>query len=153
MRTGKHLARLAAAATAAGLLCTGVTTPAQADPAVPAAPAGPALLTAPADPPTPAVPAGPPTDILRVTAQCGSGEICLWYHRDFQGTPWRWSPAGGHRDMPPYLRGHVHSFYANAPGCFIDRNPAQRRRVNVGDNARAYDVNFGRRIDAVSRFC
>nr|WP_246497171.1 peptidase inhibitor family I36 protein [Sphaerisporangium rubeum] len=81
--------------------------------------------------------------------QCGGGEICFWYYRDYSGTPWRWTPANGYRDMPSNLHDHVYSFYANAEGCFIDWDPAERRRVNSGDYAQAYDTNFGRRIDAV----
>ncbi|MEO3813904.1 peptidase inhibitor family I36 protein [Sphaerisporangium sp. B11E5] len=89
--------------------------------------------------------------LQRAREQCGGGEICFWYHRDYIGTPWRWMPSNGYRDMPSNLHDHVYSFYANAEGCFIDWNPAERRRVNAGDYAKAYDTNFGRRIDAVGR--
>ncbi|MDH2424193.1 peptidase inhibitor family I36 protein [Sphaerisporangium sp. TRM90804] len=90
-----------------------------------------------------------PAALRRAAEQCGSGEICFWRDRDYAGAPWRWTPASGYRDMPSNLHDHVYSFYSNATGCFIDWDPAERRRVNPGDYAKAYDTNFGRRIDAV----
>ncbi|GAA4077453.1 hypothetical protein GCM10022284_11710 [Streptomyces hundungensis] len=58
-------------------------------------------------------------------------------------------PSNGYRDMPPNLHDHVYSFYANVRACFIDYKPREFRAVNIGDYAKAYDTNFGRRIDAV----
>ncbi|GLW09751.1 hypothetical protein Misp01_48800 [Microtetraspora sp. NBRC 13810] len=91
--------------------------------------------------------------LKRAAAACGSGEICLWRDRNYSGTPWRWTPGSGYRDMPSYLHDHVYSFYANARGCFIDWNPQEKRPVNPGDYAKAYDTNFGRRIDAIAPNC
>ncbi|MFJ5293228.1 MULTISPECIES: peptidase inhibitor family I36 protein [unclassified Streptomyces] len=88
---------------------------------------------------------------LRLAAdQCGAGEICFWHDRNFSGAPWRWMPSNGYRDMPPNLHDHVYSFYANVRACFIDYKPRDFRAVNIGDYAKAYDTNFGRRIDAVA---
>ncbi|SFC82257.1 peptidase inhibitor family I36 protein [Streptomyces aidingensis] len=86
---------------------------------------------------------------------CGENEICFWEKNDFVGTPWRWSPANGYRDMPSHLHDNVGSFMANAPGCFIDWQPEERRTVAPGDYSRAYqaDGKFGSRIDAVAPSC
>ncbi|MCG5214220.1 hypothetical protein [Streptosporangium sp. KLBMP 9127] len=73
--------------------------------------------------------------------------------RNYSGTPWRWTRASGYRDMPSNLHDHVYSFYANTNGCFIDWNPQEKRTVNSGDYAQAYDTNFGRRIDAIAPNC
>ncbi|UGY90787.1 peptidase inhibitor family I36 protein [Streptomyces gobiensis] len=100
--------------------------------------------------------AAPSTQALqRAAAQCGRGEICFWRDRDFRGTPWRWMPSNGYRNMPKYLHDNVGSFYANAPGCFIDWKPKERRTVNSGDFSRSYKWGgkFGSRIDAVDRRC
>ncbi|PJN01616.1 hypothetical protein CG740_17630 [Streptomyces sp. CB01201] len=88
-------------------------------------------------------------DVQRAAEQCGAGEVCFWHDRNFSGTPWRWMPSNGYRDMPPNLHDHVYSFYANVRACFIDYKPREFRAVNIGDYAKAYDTNFGRRIDAV----
>ncbi|MGW0483179.1 peptidase inhibitor family I36 protein [Nonomuraea sp. NPDC003214] len=88
--------------------------------------------------------------LQRAAAQCAAGEICFWHDRDYRGTPWRWMPSNGYRDMPPNLHDHVYSFYANVRGCFIDYDPREFRKVNIGDYAQAYDTNFGKRIDAVA---
>ncbi|MFF5207708.1 peptidase inhibitor family I36 protein [Streptosporangium sp. NPDC000396] len=128
MKSGIQKARAAMAMAALGLLCTGFTAPAQTEPR-------PSTQQSAA--------------LRRAAEQCGGGEICFWYYRDFRGAPWRWMPSNGYRDMPPNLHDHVYSFYANASGCFIDWDPAERRRVNIGDYAKAYDTNFGKRIDAV----
>lgn len=133
MRSAIRKARLAAAVTAGGLLCAGFTTPAQAEPGSPTGQAAQAAA------------------LQRAAEQCGGGEVCFWHDRNYNGTPWRWTPSSGYRDMPSNLHDHVYSFYANAPACFIDWDPAERRRVNIGDYAKAYDTNFGRRIDAVDR--
>lgn len=85
--------------------------------------------------------------------QCGAGEICFWQNRNYSGTPWRWTPGSGYRDMPAYLHDHVYSFYSNANGCFIDWAPQEKRRVGPGDYAKVYDTNFGKRIDAVGPTC
>ncbi|MYS22184.1 Peptidase inhibitor family I36 [Streptomyces sp. DvalAA-14] len=97
-------------------------------------------------------PAGRVADAARQQAaeQCAAGEICFWHDRDFSGTPWRWMPSNGYRDMPPNLHDHVYSFYANVRACFIDYDPRDFRAVNIGDYAKAYDTNFGGRIDAVA---
>ncbi|WP_427921390.1 peptidase inhibitor family I36 protein [Streptomyces sp. cg40] len=89
----------------------------------------------------------------RADANCGAGEICFWHDRNYSGTPWRWSPASGYRDMPSNLHDHVYSFVANANGCFIDWSPQEKRPVLTGDYAQAYDTNFGTRIDAVGPTC
>lgn len=89
----------------------------------------------------------------RADENCGAGEICFWHDRNYSGTPWRWSPASGYRDMPSNLHDHVYSFKANANGCFIDWSPQEKRAVNSGDYAQAYDTNFGTRIDAVDTRC
>jgi hypothetical protein len=88
----------------------------------------------------------------RAAAQCGPNEICFWQANDFEGTPWRWTPASGYRDLPPYLHDNVGSFWANAPGCFIDWNPHEMRRVAMGDYSNAYKWGgkFGTRLDAVT---
>ncbi|MFC6087128.1 peptidase inhibitor family I36 protein [Sphaerisporangium aureirubrum] len=105
--------------------------------------------------PAPAVAMGgdrPESDaaaLQRAREQCGGGEVCFWYYRDYAGQPWRWMPSNGYRDMPSNLHDHVYSFYANASACFIDWDPAERRKVNIGDYAKVYDTSFGRRIDAV----
>ncbi|WP_433257333.1 peptidase inhibitor family I36 protein [Streptosporangium sp. CA-135522] len=125
-----HKARLAAVAIVAALLCAGFTAPARAEPGSPDRRSEQAALR-------------------RAAEQCGAGQICFWYYRNFSGTPWRWTPSSGYRDMPSNLHDHVYSFYANASGCFIDWDPAERRRANAGDYAKAYDTNFGKRIDAV----
>ncbi|NUR91268.1 MAG: hypothetical protein HOY71_44960, partial [Nonomuraea sp.] len=91
--------------------------------------------------------------LQRAADQCGAGEICFWRDRDYDGEPWRWTPGSGYRDMPGYLHDHVYSFYANAGGCFIDWSPQEKRTVNSGDYAKAYDTNFGTRIDAVDTRC
>lgn len=87
--------------------------------------------------------------LRRAAEQCGGGEVCFWRERDYQGEPWRWMPSNGYRDMPAHLHDHVYSFYANASACFIDWDPAERRRVNIGDYGKVYDTVFGRRIDGV----
>ncbi|WOX11072.1 peptidase inhibitor family I36 protein [Streptomyces sp. N50] len=89
----------------------------------------------------------------RADENCGAGEICFWHDRNYSGTPWRWSPASGYRDMPSNLHDHVYSFKANANACFIDWSPQEKRAVNTGDYAQAYDTNFGTRIDAVDTRC
>lgn len=89
----------------------------------------------------------------RADENCGAGEICFWHDRNYSGTPWRWSPASGYRDMPSNLHDHVYSFKANANACFIDWSPQEKRAVNTGDYAQAYDTNFGKRIDAVDTRC
>ncbi|WP_113703404.1 peptidase inhibitor family I36 protein [Nonomuraea lactucae] len=110
----------------------------------------PATVTAPAHA-TPVRPHQVSAEALqRAAEQCAAGEICFWRDRDYQGEPWRWMPSNGYRDMPPYLHDHVYSFYANVRGCFIDYDPREFRAVNIGDYARAYDTNFGTRIDAVA---
>ncbi|MGW4649852.1 peptidase inhibitor family I36 protein [Kitasatospora sp. NPDC004289] len=91
--------------------------------------------------------------LQRAAEQCGSGEVCFWRDRNYSGTPWRWSPSNGYRDLPSNLHDHVYSFYANARACFIDWSPEERRAVNSGDYAKAYDTNFGKRIDAVDVRC
>ena len=93
------------------------------------------------------------TALQRAADQCGSGEICFWRDRDYSGEPWRWTRGSGYRDMPGYLHDHVYSFYANTSGCFIDWDPQEKRSVNSGDYAKAYDTNFGTRIDAVDTGC
>ncbi len=133
MKSGTRTARTAAAATVLGLLCAGFTAPVQDTSARRA----------------PASATGQGAALQRAADQCGGGEICFWRSRDYRGTPWRWTPSSGYRDMPPYLHDHVYSFYSNAYGCFIDWNPAERHRVTPGDYAKAYDTNFGTRIDAV----
>jgi hypothetical protein len=92
------------------------------------------------------------TALSRAAAQGGPNEICFWQGNDFEGTPWRWTPASGYRDLPPYLHDNVGSFYANAPGCFIDWDPHEMRRVAMGDYSNAYKWGgkFGTRIDAVT---
>ncbi|MFI9559255.1 peptidase inhibitor family I36 protein [Nonomuraea endophytica] len=95
--------------------------------------------------------ATPSSEALRRAAdQCAAGEICFWRERDYRGTPWRWMPSNGYRDMPGYLHDHVYSFYANVRGCFVDYDPREFRKVNIGDYAMAYDTSFGSRIDAVA---
>lgn len=89
----------------------------------------------------------------RADENCGAGEICFWHDRNYSGTPWRWSPASGYRDMPSNLHDHVYSFKANANACFIDWSPQEKRPVVSGDYAQAYDTNFGKRIDAVGPTC
>lgn len=89
----------------------------------------------------------------RADENCGAGEICFWHDRNYSGTPWRWSPASGYRDMPSNLHDHVYSFKANANACFIDWSPQEKRPVLSGDYAQAYDTNFGTRIDAVGPTC
>ncbi|MFI9723077.1 peptidase inhibitor family I36 protein [Streptomyces sp. NPDC052396] len=101
----------------------------------------------------PAHPAGPSVQALqRAAEQCGRNEICFWENNDFDGTPWRWTPTSGYRDMPPYLHDNVGSFYANAAGCFIDWDPHEMRKVASGDYSNAYKAGgkFGSRIDAVT---
>ncbi|WP_151770633.1 peptidase inhibitor family I36 protein [Streptomyces abyssomicinicus] len=100
---------------------------------------------------TAAAPGGS-TAPARAAAQCGPNEICFWQDNDFEGTPWRWTPASGYRDLPPYLHDNVGSFHANAPGCFIDWEPHEMRRVAMGDHSAAYrwGGKFGSRIDAVT---
>ncbi|MER0449927.1 peptidase inhibitor family I36 protein [Streptomyces sp. Edi4] len=88
--------------------------------------------------------------LKRAAAQCAAGEVCFWHDRNYSGTPWRWMPSNGYRDMPPNLHDHVYSFYANVRACFIDYKPRDFRKVNIGDYAMAYDTNFGKRIDAVA---
>ncbi|MFI6404661.1 peptidase inhibitor family I36 protein [Streptomyces sp. NPDC050548] len=89
----------------------------------------------------------------RADENCGAGEICFWHDRNYSGTPWRWSPGSGYRDMPSNLHDHVYSFKANANACFIDWSPQEKRPVLSGDYAQAYDTNFGNRIDAVGPTC
>jgi hypothetical protein len=89
----------------------------------------------------------------RADENCGAGEICFWHDRNYSGTPWRWSPASGYRDMPSNLHDHVYSFKADANACFIDWDPQEKRPVVSGDYAQAYDTNFGTRIDAVGPTC
>ncbi|MEV8631586.1 peptidase inhibitor family I36 protein [Streptosporangium sp. NPDC051023] len=137
MKSGNHTARAATAATVLGLLCAGFTAPA------PSTPAESVTVSA----------IGHATALQRAADQCGGGEICFWRDRNYRGTPWRWTPASGYRNMPAYLHDHVYSFYSNATGCFIDWAPEERRRVTPGDYARAYDTNFGTRIDAVDTSC
>jgi hypothetical protein len=112
-----------------------------------------ALVAAPLAVPLAAHATTVPQALQRAAMQCGGGEICFWRERDFRGTPWRWTPASGYRDMPSYLHDHVYSFYANANGCFIDWDPRESRPVTAGDYAHAYDTNFGKRIDAVDVRC
>lgn len=130
MKSSIRNTRLAATALAAGLLCAGLAVPAHAQ-------AGSSAEQAAA--------------LRRAAEQCGSGQVCFWYSRNFSGTPWRWTPASGYRDMPSNLHDHVYSFYANASACFIDWDPRERRRATPGDYAKAYDTNFGKRIDAVDQ--
>ncbi|MFD9271279.1 peptidase inhibitor family I36 protein [Streptomyces goshikiensis] len=40
--------------------------------------------------------------LQRAADQCGAGEICLWKDRNYSGTPWRWRPSSGRRDLPHY---------------------------------------------------
>ncbi|MER5352353.1 hypothetical protein ABT093_18735 [Kitasatospora sp. NPDC002551] len=89
----------------------------------------------------------------RAAEQCGAGQICFRRDRNHSGTPWRWSPPNGYRDLPANLHDHVYSFYANARACFIDWDPVERRAVNSGDYAKAYDTNVGKRTDAVDVRC
>ncbi|MFE2420339.1 peptidase inhibitor family I36 protein [Streptomyces hokutonensis] len=89
----------------------------------------------------------------RADENCGAGEICFWHDKNYSGTPWRWSPASGYRDMPSNLHDHVYSFKADANACFIDWSPQEKRPVLSGDYAQAYDTNFGTRIDAVGPTC
>ncbi|WP_165985600.1 peptidase inhibitor family I36 protein [Streptomyces sp. YIM 98790] len=98
---------------------------------------------------------GPAATAAGAAPLCGGNEICFWEDNDFRGTPWRWSPGNGYRDMPPRLHDNVGSFMANAPGCFIDWQPEMRRTVAPGDYSRAYkaDGTFGSRIDAVAPSC
>jgi hypothetical protein len=58
--------------------------------------------------------------LRRAAEQCAAGEICFWRERNYSGTPWRWMPSNGYRDLPDNLHDHVYSFYANIRGCFID---------------------------------
>lgn len=92
--------------------------------------------------------------LQRAAEQCGPGEICLWERNDFVGTPWRWKPQNGYRDLPPYLHDDVGSFYANSVGCFIDWDPRTFVRVALGDYSRAYkyEGKFGSRMDAVNTY-
>jgi hypothetical protein len=89
----------------------------------------------------------------RAAASCADGDICFWHDRNYSGPSWSWKPSSGYRDMPSNLHDHVYSFIANAEGCFIDWKPQEKRKVNKGDYAKAYDTNFGRRIDAVGPTC
>ncbi|MFJ6897165.1 peptidase inhibitor family I36 protein [Streptomyces hokutonensis] len=91
--------------------------------------------------------------LQRADENCGAGEICFWHDRNYSGTPWRWTPGSGYRDMPSNLHDHVYSFKANANACFIDWSPQEKRPVLSGDYAQAYDTNFGKRIDAVGPTC
>ncbi|GGY41364.1 hypothetical protein GCM10010326_39380 [Streptomyces xanthochromogenes] len=124
---------LAAVVAGACLALSGATVPSQATPTSTASSAQ-----------TPSAAA-----LQRAAEQCGAGEVCFWHDRNFSGTPWRWMPSNGYRDMPPNLHDHVYSFYSNVRACFIDYKPREFRAVNIGDYAKAYDTNFGRRIDAV----
>ncbi|KUL38304.1 peptidase inhibitor family I36 protein [Streptomyces regalis] len=92
------------------------------------------------------MPAAPPP--------CNAGEICLFPENDYQGTPRRWTPQSGYVNLPPYLHDTVGSFIANAPGCFIDRDPAEFRKVAVGDYSAVHkaDDKFGSRIDALNAY-
>lgn len=129
---------LAAVAAAACVALTGAANPSQANPShANSATSGQAASAA----------------LRRAADQCGAGEICFWKERNYSGTPWRWTPGSGYRDMPAYLHDHVYSFYANAKGCFIDWDPREKRGVGAGDYAKAYDTNFGKRIDAVGPTC
>lgn len=101
----------------------------------------------------PALASPRPPALQRAAEQCGAGEICFWRDRDYSGEPWRWTRESGYRDMPGYLHDHVYSFYANTSGCFIDWDPQEKRQVNSGDYAKAYDTNFGTRVDAVDTHC
>jgi hypothetical protein len=132
MRTSIQKARIAAAAAAIGLLCAGFTTSAQAE-SSPSAEQSAAMK--------------------RADENCGNGEICFWRDRNYSGTPWRWTPGSGYRDMPAYLHDHVYSFKANANGCFIDWDPQEKRQVRSGDYGKVYDTVFGKRIDAVGPTC
>lgn len=109
----------------------------------------------PSQAPTPATSTGQAASAAqhRADENCGAGEICFWHDRNYSGTPWRWSPASGYRDMPSNLHDHVYSFKANANACFIDWSPQEKRPVVSGDYAKAYDTNFGTRIDAVGPTC
>jgi hypothetical protein len=91
--------------------------------------------------------------LTRAAAGCPTGNICLWRDRNFDGVPWKWSPGDGYRTLPANMRNHVHSFYANASGCFIDTGSRERRGVRPGHYARAYDTNFGEKVDAIARTC
>jgi len=104
---------------------------------------------------TPATSTGPAASaaLQRADENCGAGEICFWHDRNYSGTPWRWTPGSGYRDMPSNLHDHVYSFKANANACFIDWSPQEKRPVLSGDYAQAYDTNFGKRIDAVGPTC
>ncbi|WP_204358845.1 peptidase inhibitor family I36 protein [Streptosporangium sp. 'caverna'] len=133
MRANIQRTRVAAAAAVIGLLCAGFSAPAQA-----AEPGSSAERSA---------------ALQRADENCGNGEICFWHDRNYSGTPWRWTPGSGYRDMPSNLHDHVYSFKANASGCFIDWDPQEKRPVNPGDYAKAYDTNFGKRIDAVGPTC
>ncbi|GIH79039.1 peptidase inhibitor family I36 protein [Planobispora longispora] len=92
--------------------------------------------------------------LQRAAEQCGPGEICFWERNDYVGTPWRWKPQNGYRDLPPYLHDNVGSFYANSVGCFIDWDPRLYVKVALGDYSRAYkyEGKFGSRIDAVRKY-
>jgi hypothetical protein len=94
-----------------------------------------------------------PPHLQRAAVACAAGEICLWRDRNHSGTPWRWSPGSGYRDLPGNLQNHVHSFRANVRGCFIDWTPPGRQQVNPGDYARAFDTGFGKQIDAIAPSC
>ncbi|MFD7478664.1 peptidase inhibitor family I36 protein [Streptomyces sp. NPDC059837] len=91
--------------------------------------------------------------LQRADEQCGPGQICFWHDRNYSGTPWRWTPASGYRDLPSNLQDHVYSFKSNTHACFIDWDPQEKRPVLPGDHAKAYDTNFGKRIDSVGPTC
>jgi hypothetical protein len=132
VKTGIQRARVAASAAVIGLLCAGFSAPAQAESSSSAEQSA---------------------TLKRADENCGNGEICFWRDKNYSGTPWRWTPESGYRDMPSYLHDHVYSFKANAHGCFIDWDPQEKRQVNPGDYAMVYNTNFGKRIDAVAPNC
>jgi hypothetical protein len=101
--------------------------------------------------------APPPRATAKGPPPCNADEICLFEENDYQGTPWRWTPHSGYRNVPPYLHDNAGSFIANVPGCFVDWTKApphgggEFRQVAIGDYSAAfkYGGKFGSRLDAV----
>jgi len=104
--------------------------------------------------------APPPRATAKGPPPCNVDEICLFEENDYKGTPWRWTPKSGYRDLPPYLHDNAGSFIANVAGCFIDwkkpppHGEAAYRRVAHGDYSAAfkYGGKFGSRLDALSTY-